>query len=345
MPATIDQVAKKAGVSKATVSRVLNNSKPVRDETRLRVLMAIKELDFKPNPAARSLVSKKSRIIGVIVTDSANLFVSVLLKGIEEVAYRNGYNIFVCNSHSAPEKEIELLMMLQEKRVDGIIFLSSHLTEKTKAFFKNSLLPVAMVNVRCDESRSSICIRINNKQAAYDITTYFLKKGFTRVGIICAPFEDEYSGKDRYMGYRQALEDYSVFFDERLIRTGPLEVKDGYRLAREMLKESIELEALFVACDLMAFGAIKAILDYGLKVPGDIEVAGFDDVPMASFFYPTLTTVHQPIVEMGRLAAEKLVQLIEGQTPEKCDIVLPHSIVYRDSTSRRSSKSIPACSQ
>lgn len=341
MPATIDQVARKAGVSKATVSRVLNNTKPVREETRARVLKAIAELEFKPNPAARSLVFKKSRIIGVIVTDSANLFVSVLLKGIEGVAYSNGYNIFVCNSHGAPEKEIELLMMLQEKRVDGIIFLSSQLTEESKAFFKRSSLPVALVNAGCEESRSAICIRIDNRKAAYDITSCFLKKGYTRVGMVCAPLEDEYSGKERYLGYRQALEDYGVPIDEQLIRTGLLEVNDGYRIVKQMLSEKIDLQALFVACDLMAFGAIRAIIDCGLNVPADIEVAGFDDVPMASFFYPTLTTVHQPIDEMGRMAADRLIKMIEGIDFDKCDIILPHSIIFRDSTARQGLESVP----
>lgn len=331
MSATITQVARKAGVSKATVSRVINNSKPVRAETRLRVLQAIEELDFKPNPAARSLVNKKSRTIGVVVTDIANLFVSVLVKGIEEVAYSNGYNIFICNSHASDEKEIELLMMLKDKRVDGIIFLTSRLKKEHKTFFKNSRLPIALVNVGYDEEKV-IGFRIDNRKAAYDMTTYFLNKGYTRVGMIRASLDDIYTGRDRYFGYCQALKDYGVPVSDELVKTGSLETVDGYAAATEMCRNGSVPEALFVACDLMAFGAIKALIDHGYRVPEDIEVAGFDDVPMASYYHPSLTTVRQPIEDMGRFASEELIKCTEGREAQKGEVILPHQIIYRDST-------------
>ena len=333
MTSTIDQVAKRAGVSKATVSRVINNSKPVSEKTKTRVLLAIDELDFKPNPAARSLVSKKSRTIGVLVTDIANLFVSVLVKGIEQIAYEKGYNIFICNSHGSPEKEIELLMMLKDKRVDGIIFLTSDLKEEHKSFFRESKLPIALVNVSYNEDKT-IGIRIDNYKAAYDMTSYFLKKGYTRIGMIRASFADQFTGRDRFVGYWNALRDHGVSYDEDLVSIGSLEAMDGYNAAKELVAVNKDLEALFVACDLMAFGAIKAIIDLGYRVPEDIEVAGFDDVPMASFYHPTLTTVRQPIEDMGRNAAKKLVKLIEGAAIDQWEIVLPHELVFRDSTAK-----------
>ncbi len=331
MTATIGQVAKRAGVSKATVSRVINKSKPVSEETKVRVLQAIEELDFKPNPAARSLVSKKSRTIGVVVTDIANLFVSVLVKGIEQVAYEKGYNIFICNSHGSSEKEIELLMMLKDKRVDGIIFLTSDLQEVHKSFFRESDLPIALVNVSYNQD-NTIGIRIDNYKAAYDMTSYFLNKGYTRVGMIRASFADQFTGRDRFVGYWKALQDHGVHYDEKIVKIGALETMDGYNATRELLSDNKDLEALFVACDLMAFGAIKAIIDSGLRVPEDIEVAGFDDVPMASFYHPTLTTVRQPIEDMGRYSAKKLVKFIEGEDGQEGEMVLPHQIVFRQST-------------
>ena len=331
MDATIGQVAKKAGVSKATVSRVLNDSKPVSKDTRLKVLEAIKELNFKPNPAARSLVSKKSRTIGVVVTDIANLFVSVLVKGIEEIAHSSGYNIFICNSHGSPEKEIDLLMMLKDKRVDGIIFLTSNLLKEHKSFFAISYLPAALVNVSCNQDRL-IGIRIDNYRAAFDMTSYFLEKGYTRVGMIRGSLADQYTGRDRFVGYWDALDKHGIVYDEELVKTGSLETIDGYLATKLLLGKNAYPEALFVACDLMAFGAIKAIIDHGLRVPGDIEVAGFDDVPMASYYHPTLTTVRQPIEEMGRLASEKLIRLIEGDDIDRWEVVLPHKIIFRDST-------------
>ncbi len=332
MVTTIDQVAKKAGVSKATVSRVLNDSKPVREETRQRVMQAIKELDFKPNPAARSLVSKKSRIIGVIVTDIANLFVSVLVKGIEDIAYSKNYNIFICNSHGSAQKEVKLLQMLKNKRVDGIIFLTSQLISEHKSFFQKSALPISLVNVSYD-GNNIIGVRIDNRKAAYDITCYFLQKGHRHIGMIRAPLEDLDTGKERFLGYCQALQEYGLSLNEELIATGDLEAQDGYRLTSALLKNN-KPDAFVVACDLMAFGVIKAIFDQGYNVPEDIEVAGFDDVPMASYYNPTLTTVRQPIEEMGQLAAEKLIKLIEGEGDREGEMVLPYQIIFRQSTNR-----------
>ncbi len=331
MAVTITQVAQKAGVSKATVSRVLNDSKPVSPETRIRVLEAIEDLDFKPNPTARSLVYKKSKTIGVVVTDIDNLFVSVLVKGIEDVAYSKGYNLIISNSLGSAEKEVELLVMLNDKLVDGIIFLTSRLHKEHKAFFRKSSIPISLVNVSYN-GRNLINIRIDHRKAAYDMTAYFLKKSYTRVGMIQASLEDHFTGKERFLGYRQALERFGVPYDENLVKTGSLTAADGYRIGREIVNEDLQLEALFVACDLMAFGAMKAFLDQGLKIPGDIEVAGFDDVPMSSYYHPALTTVRQPIIEMGSKAAGMLIRLIEGKALERWEVVLPHEVVLREST-------------
>ncbi len=334
MPSTIDQVAKQAGVSKATVSRVLNNSKPVKPETRDKVLKAIRALDFKPNPAARSLVYKKSGIIGVVVTDIANLFVSVLVRGIEEIAHSSGYNIFICNSHGSPAKELELLMMLKNKRVDGIIFLTSQLQQEHRDFFITSSQPVALVNVGYEQG-DIISICIDNFRAAYDLTAYFIAKGLTKIGMIRAPLEDEYTGRKRFFGYRQALDDHGINYDDNLVATGTLEAEGGYRVALDLCERGVRPQALFVACDLMAFGVIKALREKGLNVPADVEVAGFDDVPMASYYQPALTTIHQPIDEMGRLAAGQLITLIEGREIEQWEIVLPHRLIIRDSTDQK----------
>ncbi len=333
MPSTIGQVALRASVSKATVSRVLNNSKPVNEETRQRVMQAIEELEFTPNPAARSLVYKKSKIIGLIVTDISNLFVSVLVRGIEEIAYSKGYSILICNSYKSTSKEIELLSVLKSKRVDGIIFLTSNLRPEHKKVIKSSSEPFALVNAGCDKL-GAISVSIDNFKAAYDMTSYFLDKGYTKVGMIYTYFEDKYSGEERYQGYRQALKDYDVEYDEQLVASGDLEADDGYRAVRAMLDSKVRPQALFVACDLMAFGVIRALRESGLSVPENVEVAGFDDVPMATYFQPSLTTVHQPIDQMGRLVAEELIKMMEGDDVEKMEIVLPHKIICRESTAK-----------
>lgn len=331
MNVTIAEVAKKAGVSKATVSRVLNNSKPVLPETRRRVIDAISELDFTPNPLARSLVNKKSKTIGLIVTDVANLFVSVLVGGVEEVAYSRGYSTLICNSQGSSALEVTLLRMMQKKHVDGIIFLTTRLRSEHRAFFKATNLPIALVNVVAGED-SIINVRIDNFRAAYDMTAFFLRRGFRRIGMIRAPLDDCFTGRERYHGYLQALGEHGVPHDEALVWTGSLEAADGYRVASGIDPRSLGLEAIFVACDLMAFGAIKALLEKGLRVPADLEVAGFDDVPMASFFNPSLTTVRQPIAEMGRQAAARLIELVEGNDKGRGELVLPHELVFREST-------------
>jgi DNA-binding LacI/PurR family transcriptional regulator len=221
--------------------------------------------------------------------------------------------------------------MLNDKLVDGIIFLTSRLLKEHKAFFKKSSIPISLVNVSYN-GKNLISIRIDHRKAAYDMTAYFLRKNYNRVGMIQASPEDHLTGKERFLGYRQALDRFGVCFNESLVKTGSLNAADGYRIGQEIVNEDLQLEALFVACDLMAFGAMKAFLDQGLKIPGDIEVAGFDDVPMSTYYHPALTTVRQPIIEMGSKAAGMLIKLIEGKTLDRWEVVLPHEIVLREST-------------
>ena len=333
MDVTIGQVAKRAGVSKATVSRVINKTKPVKDETRIKVLRTIKELDFKPNPAARSLGGIKDKNLGLIVNDISNLFVSTLVKGIEDTASVKGYNLSVSSSMGDVNKEIELLNKYSANRVDGVIFLTTALNDQHINYLENSSMPVAMVNVY-NKIEGAVNIRVDNYMAAYEMTSYFLEKGYERVGMLRTYLLDQHSGRDRFVGYWQALASYGIAYKEELVKCGILDSVSGYHLAGELVRDCKDIQAIFVACDLMAFGAIRALDDLGLKVPGDVEVAGFDDVPLASYYIPSLTTVRQPITKMGGRVAECLVSRIEEGTSKCQEIILPYEIIYRESTNK-----------
>ncbi len=331
MNATIKDVAKKAGVSKATVSRVINNSKPVNDETRKKVIEAIKELGFKPNPIAKSLVSKKTKIVGVIIPDISNHFVAELVKGIESTCNEEGYNILLCNTFFSFDKEMEYLKMLKEKYVDGIVFMTAELKDEHIKFFKSYKIPFTFINRECKEL-DVISVDIDNEDASYRITKYFLQKGHRKIAMIRGPLLDKTSGYNRYMGYKRALEEYDVPIDQRLVKEVNFDADTSYIAVNHMLKAEVIPTAIFAASDLMAIGAIKAILDNGLKVPDDIEVAGFDDIPMASMYNPSITTVRQPIIDFGRVSAEILIKKITGEEVKNENVILPYEIIYRDST-------------
>ena len=331
MKITIDEVAKRAGVSKATVSRVMNDSKPVKKEKYDRVMQVIDELGFIPNPVARGLAHQRTGLVGVVIPDITNPFFAELVKGIEEVVRDKNYNMVLCNTFHNFEKEMSYLKMLREKYVDGIIFMTAKVTHEHRDFFKSSQLPVTFINRKCEDL--NVCsLDIDNYQAAHDMTMFFLKRGHRRVAIIRAPLTDKTSGYERYHGYRDAMHAYGLELNDSLVMRSNFKIENTYKTVRRFLREQPPVTAIFATSDLMAIGAIKALQDEGIQVPHQVEVAGFDDIPMASYYHPSITTVRQPITEMGRTATKMLVREMNSEKVKNRNLILPYQLICREST-------------
>jgi len=324
---TVKDVAKRAGVSVATVSRVLNNSNKVSEETRQRVLKAIEELGFKPNLLARNFRKDKSNLILVILPTIANAYFARVVKGVEDTARKYGYGILLCTTGNSPEVASEYLKLIERKQVDGAIIASA----KIDKYAVLEVDPKKIVQA-CEfyQFLDTSCVLIDHKKAFFDIVDYLIKKG--KKNILCAignegiPSEDE-----RREGYRQALEKNGIEFKEENV----IRCSYGWAEIYERLKVLFctrKYDAVACSSDLMAVGAIKAAKAFGLKIPDEFAVTGFDNVMISRIYEPSITTVAQPMYDIGEKAAEILINSLENQNAfSKEKVILPHDIKTRES--------------
>lgn len=327
MKVTIKTVADMAGVSKSTVSRVMNNSKPVSEEIRKRVMDAIEATNFKPSSVARSLSNKKTHLIGVIIPDISNPVFSEIMKGIEDQAHAEGYNVLLCNARNDTDKELEYIDILKDKEVDGMIFSgirpSEAMREALQAFHK----PITLIGYE-DGSNDFSTIIIDNFGAAYEVGVHFIQKNHKHIGMIYGPLEGICSGLRRFEGFKQAVEEHEGHFYGV---EGSYKVHDGYEGTKQLLVEQEDITAIFCANDEMAIGCIKALHEMNKSIPEEIEVIGFDDIYLSEIYVPSLTTVRQEFEEKGLSAMKKLIGIINGdETVEK--IVHGHQLIFREST-------------
>lgn len=334
MKATINDIAKMAGVSKATVSRVLNGSKPVSDKIRFKVMKVVQETNYKPSSLARSLVSKKTHIFGIVIPDVSNPSISRLVKGIQQEANNNGYDILLCNTCDNEEKEIEYLQILDEKEVDGIVFITSRIQESHKKFFENYKKPVVSVDRKFFGLDIS-SINVDNYSATYNAVNYLLNLNHKRIAMIRGSLDNRSCGYDRYEGYKQALLDSNITVDEALVVEAKFKVEDGYNAMSKLLAQKKLPTAVFCSCDEMAVGAIKCAYESEFKVPDHISIIGFDDVPIASMFIPSITTIRQPVALISKKSVELLLNHLDGKV-EIQNVVLATELIVRQSTKRNS---------
>ncbi|BCV22844.1 LacI family DNA-binding transcriptional regulator [Moorella sp. Hama-1] len=310
---TIKDVARHAGVSVTTVSRVLNNSQhPINPTTRERVLAAIEELGFCPNAAARSLQLNETRTIGLILPDIANPYYPGIVRGVEDVAHASGYTVILCNTDRSRERTQEYLRVLREKRVDGIIFTGGGAVEDASQshFFEQENIATVVIG----RHRGDLpAVQVNNTQAAREAVAHLLSLGHRRIATITGPGTST-TARDRLEGYKQALQDRGIGIDARLIIEGNFEFDSGYQaVARLPLRGADAITAIFAHNDLMAIGAMKAFQEQGLQLPRDVAVMGFDNVPLASYITPQLSTVAVPVYDLGMTAMKVLAELLAGR--------------------------------
>ena len=333
MAVTIYDVAERAGVGIATVSRVLNTSPRVREATRQRVLAAIEELNYYPGAAARTLLSGRTRTIGFILCQSPNrifadAFLPEVLRGVGDAVQENGFRVLVHSVEdvSAPQAYIRLV---REKHTDGIILSGPRSDDQQLPRLKAEGFPVVLLG---QLPGSDIpFVDVDNVGAARQAVNHLLGLGHRRVGMITNAPLAYTAARDRLAGYRQALEEARISFDEELVRYGDFREESGRVAMSQLLDLPEPPTAVFVASDMVAFGALVAIKQRGLTIPDDVALVGFDDVQLAHYVDPPLTTVQLPAYDLGYWAATLLTQLIDDEPVEKQEILLQTELVVRQS--------------
>jgi LacI family transcriptional regulator len=327
---TIDDVADLAGVSYQTVSRVINDRPDVSDATRERVQKIIDETGYRPSHIARSLATARTATIGLVVPDISNPFFSVLARGAEQIASEREYTILLSSTAEDVSREVEVLHMLDERYVDGVIVCgfrqADELLRQALAQFK----AVVLVNRRL-EGKSFPAVLVDDALGGYLVTQHLLEQGHTAVGFLTGP-ANSYSGKRRLDGYYKALAEVDIEPDPDWIRHCTPTYVDGETAARRFVEAHPELTALFCHNDLIALGALKGCQEMDLKVPADMAIAGFDDIMMAGIVTPALTTCRVPREELGRLAVLMLLDCIERKEKTCGEIMVRPELVVRAST-------------
>lgn len=326
MKPTIKDVARKANVSVATVSRILNGQQAHTEETTQRVLQIIAETGYKPNAIARGLVKKKTHTIGILFPSLTSRFMATLLNGVITTARRLRYSVISCHTGEAGQDTLEYLEMLGEQQVQGVIFTSEIVRDEYVAAITDLKMPMVLVST-ISEKHQIPFVKVNDWQAAYQATRYLIDNGHQQIGLISGSTDDPIAGIPRFGGYKQALQDAGLPFLEERVVYGDFGFKSGIQGMETLLQTAPELTAVFATSDEMATGALFCAYRHGIKVPDALSVIGYDDTQQAEMTIPPLTCVHQPIYEMG----EKAVNMLLDETLRGQSIFMPFQIVERES--------------
>ena len=325
----IKDVAKRAGVSISTVSRVINDSKVVRPETHVKVMKAIEELGYKPNAIARSLKVKNTKTIGILIPDISYNFYPEVVRGIEDIANMYNYNIFLCNTDMEEDKVIQYFEVMAEKQVDGIIFMGNMVSEELAHKIKFYDIPTVLIGADYEQLPS---VTIDHVAASKAIVNYLIKKGHEKIALITGKLVDPIVGTARLTGYKNALEEANLPIIEDYIVEGGHRYKTGYTSAQQLLNLEDRPTAIFAASDELAFGAIRVAMENGIKIPDELAIVGFNNIDMAAKIFPSLTTIAQPMYEMGAIGMRVLTKILNEDGPEKNKIILDFSLVERETT-------------
>ncbi|MCS7060514.1 MAG: LacI family DNA-binding transcriptional regulator [Anaerolineae bacterium] len=326
---TSKDVAKRAGVSVATVSRVLNDSSNVSPDSRRKVLQAIKALDYQPSRAAQLLRARRGRVLGLIISDIQNPFFTSVVRGIEDVAYEHGYSLVLCNTDENPEKEQLYINVMRAEAAAGVILAAvSEDSPRVRGLLDHHIPVVAIDRQLKDEMVDSVCV--DNVEAAREAVSTLLDLGHRRIGLIGVP-RTITTGRDRYAGYLRAFHERQLRVSRDWICFGDTRETGGYLCAGHLLQLKPPVTALFATNSLMTLGALRRIHEMKLRIPEDISIIGFDDMPWAELLRPALSNVAQPTYELGRTAAQLLLKRLEHPQEPPQHVVLKTRLIMRDS--------------
>lgn len=334
---TIVEVAAQAGVSFGTVSRVINNDIHVKPETRERVLETMHKLNFVANRQARSLAGGKSNIIGMLVPDLGTGYIGEIIRGIDAEVGMAGYDLILYTTHRTETKEAGYVANLAQGMVDGLLLV----LPRNPAHYTGTLaarnIPFVLIDHQ-GTGENCAAIGATNWQGAYNATDCMIKMGHRRIGFITGSL-DLGAALDRLDGYKTALNTNHLQIDPDLIYEGSFNQPDGYTGANCLLDLKNPPTLIFASNDVMAMAAMDAVRERGLKVPEDISILGFDDIPQASQVRPALTTVRQPLEQMGRVAVQMLLEILKNSDSRPRRIELPTELIIRDSTAQPKDRS------
>ncbi len=329
MSVTIKDVARAANVSVATVSRVLNKKSNVSDEAIEAVNKAVETLGYSPNFLGRDLRKSETRRILAIIASTEQTFYSEVLRGMEETASAKGYDVLIATTRDDPKHELHLLGMLFSRSVDGAVLLGPKLDAETiSSLAKNHNIAMCLERL---ENCNVLTVTIDNVKAGKDAVNYLIAKGRKRIGLITTELRSQ-SSIDRELGYKEALKENGIEYDESLVYYGTYEAESGTKGCEYLLSLDNPPDAIFSISDMIAIGAMNYALSKNIDIGKDLLFFGFDDILYSHIFVPHLSTVQQPCFLQGKLVVEKLIENMKAETPDMSLYKLPHSLILRETT-------------
>ncbi len=324
---TLRMVAEKAGVSVNTASRAINNKPDINIETKKLVLKIAKELGYIRNAAAVALRTKKTGTIGVVIEDNRNPFYAEVLNGMEVAAREKNYHIILTNTQRDYKKEEEAINLLLAKRVDGLLITPVQDRDDDIKKLIDANIPFVVVG-RDFENIELDAVYNDEVKGGFLATEYLIKKGHKRIALIDG-FLYKSPAKGRLEGYKKALKKYGISMDDALVSVGDIDIKDGYHRTKQMLEKDLDFTAIFAYNDMMAFGAMQAIKEKGLRIPQDIGLVGYDDIPFSSFISPPLTTIRLRKQDLGAESVKLLLSHINGKLKKMKKVMLDVELITR----------------
>lgn len=329
--ASMKDVAEAAGVSTATVSRVLSNGLYVRPEVRQRVLAEVERLGYRPNLIARSLRAQQSNTIGMIISDIRNPFFTAISRTVEDVAYEQGFRVVLCNTDEDAEKEAIYLRLMQDENVAGVIFSP---TRQTLANFTTTNLSFPLVIIDRSLPGGDVdVVQIDNVDAGYRLTAHLIENGYRRLAILCG--ETSTTGIERRAGFEKALREHGLASSPEQMKFVPPKTEAGYAATSKLLVSAHPPEALVTTNSLLAEGALQAIREHNITIPDEIALVTFDDTKWASLVQPPLTLIAQPTYEIGQTAIDLLLQRVADLQRPTRQVILKGQLLIRGSSAPR----------
>ncbi|WP_339321615.1 LacI family DNA-binding transcriptional regulator [Paenibacillus sp. FSL W8-0194] len=334
MKPTIRDVAKMAEVSISTVSRVMNAPESVNENKRIRVLEAIEKLGYQPNSFARGLIYNKSFTFGLLIPDIENVYYTGIIRGMQDACIKLGYSLMICNTDRDRSRMLSYIDAFHEKQVDGIVFASDMMFPEYHEKLVRCKIPFVLLSTHSEEFEVP-CVEIDDEQAAYDAAKFLVDLGHREIGMIGFDHENSISGPPRFKGFAKAMIEAGLERNVQKVRGAAHRFEQAYQAAHELFTDFPELTAVFCVADEFAMGVISYLKDRNILVPGQVSVVGFDNLRFANMFIPKLTTIAQPMYDMGYRAAEKLHELVTTGKVEVLREKMEHKLIVRESSRER----------
>ncbi|MGC8611812.1 MAG: LacI family DNA-binding transcriptional regulator [Athalassotoga sp.] len=331
---SIKDVAKVAGVSISTVSRVLNESQNVSAELKQKVLDAVQNLGYRSNTIARALKGMPTKTLGLLIPTIENPFFPSMVRGVQDEAHRNGYSVFLCNTDGSRIIEETQFKLLLDKKVDGIILVASKYTTR---YLKNGMeFPIVMID-RYVNSPNFSYVTVDHTIGIRLAIEHLYSLGHRKIAFLGSKLLSS-GARERFQSYKRYIEEFKMKFDDSLIILGEYTYESGIKMVEELMKRKVKFDSILCGNDLIAFGVIEGLKKYGIKVPKDVSVVGYDDITFSSYHNPKLTTIRQPTYEVGQMATRIVIDMISGVDRRVKHIKIEPSLVIRETTRKRGSE-------